>query len=168
MHADFVAQTTTMGKFIMKNLMRNSMMKNFLLILAMLFASQIAYADANISIQNAWVRASTPGKKIGAAYMTIKSSGNVEMVYAETTRAGSVEMHSMTMNNGVMKMRMLESLPVKANQPVSLAPGGLHLMLFDLNAPLKAGEKITFRLCFKNSAGKILEQTITAPVKENP
>lgn len=152
----------------MNNLMKISMMKKFLLILTIIFATPIAYADATISIQNAWVRASTPGQKIGAAYMTIKSNENVEMVYAETSRAGSVEMHSMTMNNGVMKMRMLESLPVKANQPASLAPGGLHLMLFDLDAPLKAGEKITFRLCFKNSAGKILEQTITAPVKENP
>lgn len=126
------------------------------------------YAEVNISIENAWVRASTPGQKIGAAYMTIKSNENVDMVYAETARAGSVEMHSMHMENGVMKMRMLESLPMKANQTVSLAPGGLHLMLFDLNAPFKTGEKVSFRLCFKNSAGKILELTISAPVKEAP
>lgn len=127
-----------------------------------------AHAEVKISIENAWVRASTPGQKVGAAYMTIKSNENIEMVYAETARAGSVEMHSMTMNNGVMKMRMLESLPVKANQPVSLAPGGLHLMLFDLTAPFKSGEKISFRLCFKNSTGNIVEQTITVPVKEAP
>lgn len=139
-----------------------------LLITGMFCASTFAFAQATITIENAWVRTSTPGQKVGAAYMTIKSNENVEMVYAETTRAGSVEMHSMTMNNGVMKMRMLESLEVKANQPVNLAPGGLHLMLFDLNAPFKAGEKVSFRLCFKNSAGKILEQTITAPVKEAP
>lgn len=127
-----------------------------------------AHAEVKISIENAWVRASAPGQKVGAAYMTIKSNENIEMVYAETARAGSVEMHSMTMNNGVMKMRMLESLPVKANQPVSLAPGGLHLMLFDLTAPFKSGEKISFRLCFKNSTGNIVEQTITVPVKEAP
>lgn len=131
-------------------------------------ASSLAYAEANITIKDAWIRASTPGQKIGAAYMTIKSNENVEMVYAETARAGSVEMHSMTMHNGVMKMRMLASLTVNANQAVSLAPGGLHLMLFDLNTPFKAGEKVSLRLCFKNSAGKILEQTMTIPVKENP
>lgn len=148
-----------------KNTMKTLFKFCFLLSLLM---TTNAYAEANIAIENAWIRASTPGQKVGAAYMTIKSSENVEMVYAETSRAGSVEMHSMTMQNGVMKMRMLESLAVKANQPVNLAPGGLHLMLFDLNAPLKAGEKVSFRLCFKNSAGKILEQTITAPVKEAP
>jgi copper(I)-binding protein len=127
-----------------------------------------AQAAPQILIENAWVRASTPGQKIGAAYLSIKSSENIDMVYAETARAGSVEMHSMTMENGVMKMRMMESLPIKANQTVNLAPGGLHLMLFDLNAPLKSGEKVSFRLCFKNDAGNIVEQNITAPVKEKP
>lgn len=148
----------------------NNAMKNlfkFCFFLLLLITTS-AHAQVKISIEDAWVRASKPGQKVAAAYMSIKSNENIEMVYAETARAGSVEMHSMTMNNGVMKMRMLESLEIQANQTVNLAPGGLHLMLFDLNAPFKTGEKVSFRLCFKNSAGKILEQTITAPVKEAP
>lgn len=138
----------------------------FLLTFALLMTTM--QAQAAVSISDAWIRASTPGQSVGAAYMRIQSSEDVSMVYAETERAGSVEMHSMTMHNGVMKMRHLESLTIPAGQAVSLAPGGLHLMLFELTAPFKAGEQVKFRLCFKNKQGAISEQFVTVPVKSAP
>lgn len=122
-------------------------------------------AETGVSISDAWVRAIAPGQSVGAAYMTLTSPQESTLVYAETESAGSVEIHSMTMDNGVMKMRMLEELTLKANQPEKLAPGGFHLMLFDLPKPLKAGEQVKFRLCFKDSAGKITDQFVTVPVK---
>lgn len=122
-------------------------------------------AETGVGISDAWVRANTPGQSVGAAYMTLTSPQESTLVYAETESAGSVEIHSMTMDNGVMKMRMLEELTLKANQPEKLAPGGFHLMLFDLPKPLKAGEQVKFRLCFKDSAGKITDQFVTVPVK---
>jgi len=126
--------------------------------------SGLAHADVNIS--NAWVRANAPGQSVGAAYMTLTSSKDSTLIYVESQSAGSVQIHSMTMNNGVMKMRMLEALDLKAGQPYKLAPGGFHLMLFDLKKPLKAGDKATFTLCFKDKAGKITHQNVTLDIKQ--
>jgi len=135
-----------------------------LLVLAGLLAACAAKAD--VKITEAWVRANAPGQTVGAAYMTLTSSQDSTLVFAETPAAGSVEIHSMSMNDGVMKMRMLEELPLKAGKPEKLAPGGFHLMLMDLKKPLTAGENVTFRLCFKDKANKITDQNITVPVKE--
>ncbi len=118
-----------------------------------------------VDISDAWVRANAPGQSVGAAYMTFTSPQDSSLVYVETDAAGSVEIHNMTMDNGVMKMRMLDELTLKANQPEKLAPGGFHLMLFDLPKPLTAGESIKFRLCFKDASGKITDQFVTVPVK---
>ncbi len=120
-----------------------------------------------VKITEAWVRASAPGQSVGAAYMTLTSPQDSALVYAETPAADSVEIHSMSMDNGVMKMRMLDELALKAGKPENLAPGGFHLMLFGLQKPLKAGENINFRLCFKDKTNKITEQNVTLPVKEN-
>ncbi|MGB7816122.1 MAG: copper chaperone PCu(A)C [Methylotenera sp.] len=134
------------------------------LVLAGLLAA--CSAKAGVEITDAWVRANAPGQSVGAAYMTLKSAEDSTFVFAETPAAGSVEIHSMSMANGVMKMRMLEELPLKAGKAEKLAPGGFHLMLLDLKKPLKAGEKVTFRLCFKDKTNKITDQTITLPIKE--
>ncbi|HSI29314.1 MAG TPA: copper chaperone PCu(A)C [Methylophilus sp.] len=122
-------------------------------------------AQAEVTISDAWVRSTNPGQSVAAAYLTLSSRENVSLVYVETERAGTTELHSMTMQNGVMKMRHVEDLPVTANKPVKLAHGGLHLMLFELPSPFKAGEQIKFRLCFKDKSGKIHEQFVSLPVK---
>jgi len=128
----------------------------------------LGIAHAEVKLSDAWVRASNPGQSVGAAYVTLSSAQDVTLVYAETERAGTVEMHSMTMQSGVMKMRSMEELPVPAGKPVKLAPGGLHLMLFELPTPFKAGEQVKFRLCFKDKQGKITDQFVTMPVKAAP
>lgn len=128
--------------------------------------TEIAPNEQAISISNAWVREPAPGQKIGAAYMTLNSPQDSKLVYVEAKEtAGSVEIHSMSMNNGVMKMRMLDELTLKANTPQTLAPGGFHLMMFDLKKPLKADEEIAFRLCFEDASGNITHQSITLEVK---
>lgn len=123
---------------------------------------------AEVKLTDAWVRASNPGQSVGAAYITLSSAEDITLVYVETERADSVELHSMTMQNGVMKMRSLEALPVPAGKLVKLAPGGLHLMLFELPTPFKVGEQVKFRLCFKDKQGKITDQFVTMPVKAAP
>ena len=128
----------------------------------------LGIAHAEVKLTDAWVRASNPGQSVGAAYVTLSSADDVTLVYAETERAGTVEMHSMTMQNGIMKMRSMEELPVPAGKPVKLAPGGLHLMLFELATPFKLGEQVKFRLCFKDKQGKITDQFVTMPVKAAP
>jgi copper(I)-binding protein len=136
-------------------------------VLAACQARPSAEADANISvaITDSWVRANAPGQSVGAAYMTLSSPQDSTLVYIETPVANTVEIHSMSMENNVMKMRMLEELPLKAGKPEKLSPGGFHLMLFDLTKPLKAGENAAFKLCFKDRAGNITHQSVSLPIK---
>jgi copper(I)-binding protein len=122
-------------------------------------------AKTEVTITDSWVRENAPGQSVGAAYMTLNSPQDSTLVYVETPVAGTVEIHSMSMENNVMKMRMLEELPLKAGKPEKLAPGGFHLMLFDLKAPLKAGENAAFKLCFKDKTGNITHQNVTLPIK---
>jgi periplasmic copper chaperone A len=119
-----------------------------------------------VKISDNWIRATAPGQAVGAAYMTLTSPQDSKLVYVETAAAGSVEIHNMTMENGVMKMRMLDELTLKANQAEKLAPGGFHLMLFDLKQQLKAGESATIKLCFKDNKGNITHQDVVLPIKE--
>ncbi len=118
-----------------------------------------------VKISDSWVRENAPGQSVGAAYMTLNSPQDSTLVYVETPAAGTVEIHSMQMENNVMKMRMLEELALKAGRPEKLAPSGFHLMLFDLKTPLKAGENAAFKLCFKDKAGKITHQNVILPIK---
>jgi periplasmic copper chaperone A len=137
--------------------------------LKLCFLSSLLFAlnaMADVAVSDAWVRANVPGQSVGAAYMTMSSPQDSTLVYIETPAAGKVEIHSMTMNNNVMKMRKLEELPLKAGKAEKLAPGGFHLMLFDLKKPLKAGNKANFKLCFKDKKGNITHQTVTLPIKE--
>ena len=123
--------------------------------------------NTEITISDAWVRKNAPGQEIGAAYMTLNSPTKSTLVYAEAIdTAGSVEIHSMSMDNGVMKMRMLDKLILEPNKPVALKPGGFHLMLFDLKAPLETDNSVVFRLCFKDVEGNIIEKMVTAPIKD--
>ena len=122
-----------------------------------------------ISITDNWVRATTEGQNIGAAYMTITSPTDTSLIKVESSASDSVEIHSMSMEKGVMKMRMLEELNIKANIPNKLAHGGFHLMLFDLKKPLKVGESVSFTLHFKNQAGKEVLSTVKSPIlSEHP
>jgi len=125
----------------------------------------LAFAANPVNVSDAWVRASAPGQSVGAAYMTLQSPTDTSLVKVESNAAGSVEIHSMTMKNGVMQMRMMETLPLSAGKPAKLEPGGFHLMLFDLKKPLKAGEKVKFTLHFKNKAGKTSVMQVVSPVK---
>ena len=122
-------------------------------------------ADTEIAITDNWVRENAPGQSVGAAYMTLNSPKDSTLIKVETPAAGTVEIHSLSMDKGVMKMRMLEELPLKAGKPEKLAPGGLHLMLFDLKTPLKSGKNVVFKLSFKNNAGKITQQNVILPIK---
>lgn len=141
-----------------------ALLLRLLLIVFASFSGTTASASDAVSIQNAWVRATAPGQDVGAAYMTFNSRQDVNLIHVESDVTKSVEIHSMAMQNGVMKMRMLQNLPIKAGKPYKLEPGGFHLMLFDLKKPLTAGQHVNFELTFK-SGGTEFKQSIKAPVQ---
>lgn len=127
-------------------------------------SASVAAADA-VQISNAWARATAPGQEVGAAYMTLKSATPLQVIEAETKIADAVEIHEMSMKDGVMKMRMMEVLDLPAGKEVYLEPGGFHFMLFDLKEPLKAGSSFDLVLNIKDAQGKTSKHTVKVPVK---
>lgn len=121
-----------------------------------------------VSITDVWVRPTNPGQEVGAAYMTLTSANDTNLVSIESDASNSVEIHNMTMENGVMKMRMLETLPLKAGVAYKLTPGGFHLMLFDLKNPLTEGKEVNFVMTFKNKNKTLSTQKIKAKVQAPP
>lgn len=138
------------------------------LLSAMFIASILISACSkqdSIEIKNQWVRASNDGQDVSAAYMTIVSNEDTSLIAIDSDVADVIEIHSMSMENGVMKMRMLDTLDLIAGKPTELSPGGFHLMLFDLKKPLTAGKEAHFTLHFKNKAGQEKTISITSPIK---
>jgi len=144
--------TTTRSVFSSQHPLR------FLLILVLVLCGSTAHAKDSVTIDDAWVRPTNPGQDVGAAYMTLTSTQDTTLIKVESSITKSVEIHSMTMQNGVMKMRMLKNLTLKAGEPYKLAPGGFHLMLFDLKKPLAVGDTVEFSLTFKDGATEFKQQ----------
>lgn len=130
-------------------------------------AADVAKTQDIVTITQPWVRATNPGQSVGAAYMTLSSAQDVTLTKVESDLTDSVEIHSMSMQNGVMKMRMLDTLPLAAGKPYKLAPGGFHLMLFDLKKPLNVGEQVNFVLNFKHKNNTEFKQNIKVMVKSS-
>lgn len=133
----------------------------------LLLVTFAVHAGEPVEVSRAWARATAPGQDTGAAYMELKSPSDLTLVKVETAAADAVEIHKMTMKNGVMEMRMLEALELPAGKVVKLEPGGFHLMLFDLKKPLKIGESVGTTLHFKDKAGKTSTMKVSLPVKRS-
>jgi copper(I)-binding protein len=111
----------------------------------------------DLVITQAWSRATPGGAKVGGGYLTIENKGSVpdRLIGGSTDVAGTVQIHEMAVNNGVMTMRPLDNgLTIEPGKTVKLAPGGFHLMLLDLKNPLKQGDKLPVTLEFEK-AGKV-------------
>lgn len=111
-------------------------------IAALLCAAQAWAGD--ITISGAWTRTTAPGQESAAMQFSITSKKEALLVAISSPVAGDVEMHSMTHDNGVMKMHAIESLPLPAGKAVDLGASGNHIMLLNLKKPLKAGESVPF------------------------
>jgi hypothetical protein len=101
-----------------------------------------------LSLVDGWVRTAPPTAKVMAGFGNLHNPGTVESTLVRVTspQFGRVEVHEMSMDGGVMKMRALESIKVEAGESIALAPGGTHLMLFDPVAPLASGDRVEVKL----------------------
>jgi hypothetical protein len=107
------------------------------------------FKAGSLTLQHPWTRA-TAGK-VGAGYTIIVNSGKTadQLVSASSPAVDKVEIHTMTMDGGVMKMRPLpDGIAIPAGGTARLAPGGYHLMLLGLKAPLVAGKLVPLTLNF--------------------
>ena len=110
----------------------------------------------NITINDPYVRAVPPMVKTSAAFMQIQNGDKVErlVVDAATPAAGAVELHMHTNDDGVMRMRRIPHIHLPPGETVALQPGGLHIMLFDLEAPLEPGDELPVTLTFEDGSTK--------------
>jgi copper(I)-binding protein len=130
-------------------------------IAAILLASCGVSAPPKVSIDDAWARATLPGQMSSAAYFTIRNDGGPDELLSVSTTAANASLHSTTMDNGVMRMRPETRIDVPANSTVELRPGGTHIMLMGLKAPLAAGSTIDLDLKFEKSG----DRHVTASVR---
>jgi len=110
-----------------------------------------SYKAGTIEIERPWARATPKGATIGAGYMKITNTGTVpdRLVGGSVSFAQRFEVHSMTMEQGVMKMREVkDGLEIKPGETVELKPGGFHVMFVGLKEPLKQGEDLSVTLKF--------------------
>ena len=116
-----------------------------------------------IKIENAYTRATMPGQQVAAGFMKIENKGATDqLLSASSPAAGEVQLHEMAMDGNVMKMRQVRDIPVPAGGAVELKPGGLHLMLMNIKAPLVAGETVPVKLKFAKAGEVDLKLPINA------
>ena len=136
-------------------------------ILSQFASAQPAATPSPVTVSNAWAKTTVPGGKVSAAYMDIKSTAPVKLLKAETSIAGNVEIHNMSMKDGVMEMEAVEAIDVPANKTVSLKPGGYHVMLMMLAASINQGDSVPIKLTFEGADKKLFTVDVKAKAKES-
>jgi len=121
------------------------------MIAAMLLAAvALPAAAANVQVTDVWARATMPGQKVSAAYMTIQSDVDAKLVGVASAAVPRVELHEMKMDGEVMRMREVRTLDLPKGKPVKLESGGYHIMLMNLGKPIAAGDAVPLTLTIEN------------------
>lgn len=142
------------------------MLRISLLAAGLLFSAGVLAAAADqVSVQDPYVRLAPPGAPATGAFMVLKNGGDkdVKVVKADNPASKVTEMHSHVNDNGVMKMRPVPGIDIKAKGEAVLKPGGLHIMLIDLKAPMKEGEVVPITLEFDDGSSKKVEAKVVRP-----
>jgi len=137
-------------------------MKNGIAVVLLALACN-AWAQT-VQVQEPWVRATVSTTGTGA-YMRLTASADTRLVDVRSSVAGIAEIHEMSMQGDVMKMRSVDQLALPAGKAVELKPGGYHVMLMDLKAPVKVGDHVPLTLVFQNAAGKRETQDVVLSVR---
>jgi copper(I)-binding protein len=128
------------------------------------FASYAAGNAAGIEVSGGWIRASAPGQDQGGADLSIFSKQSATLVGASSPVCKTVQLHTMTNENGMMKMREVKTIDIPAGKRVNLRESGYHLMLMGLKAPFKEGETVPLTLSFKVGKQGVVKVKTTAEV----
>jgi copper(I)-binding protein len=124
--------------------------------IALVVPNALLAQGSPLRIEQPFARATAPTARAGGAYMTIVNGGSAadRLLRAESTVAARVELHTVIKEGDVMRMREVPGIDVPANGKAMLAPGGFHIMLMELKAPLKAGDTAAITLVFEK-AGRV-------------
>ncbi len=130
---------------------------------AMIFAAFPVMAQ--VTVKEPWVRATVSQQKATGAFMQLTSAQDARLVEAKSPVAGVVEVHEMTMEKDIMKMRAIPGLDLPAGKAVELKPGGYHVMLMDLKQQMKEGEIVPLTLVVEGKDKKRSTIEVKASVK---
>lgn len=103
----------------------------------------------SVEVRDAWIRGTVPAQRATGAFMELTGKSNARLVAVESPAAGVVEIHNMSMKDGVMRMFPVDGVDVPAGKTVKLAPGGYHVMLMALKQQMKAGDSVPLKLTFE-------------------
>jgi copper(I)-binding protein len=119
-------------------------------------------AADQITVIDPYVTMAPPNATATAAYMVLKNDGSAEikLTKVDDNAAKATELHAHIHEGGMMKMRQVPDIALAAKSETALQPGGLHIMLIGLTAPLKEGDKIAFTLSFSDGSSKQIEATV--------
>lgn len=143
----------------------NQSIRTFAAAAVLALAAGSALAQANVSVKDAWVRATVPQQKATGAFMQLQAASDSKFVSASSPLTPNVEVHEMAMHGDVMRMRQVQSVELPAGKQVDLKPGGHHIMLLNLKAQVKEGDTVPFTLVFEGKDGKRETVEIKAPVR---
>jgi copper(I)-binding protein len=134
------------------------MPKKFMLFITLAIILAACSAPGDIEVHQAWVRPTAQGEN-AAVYFTIHNHSDNDdvLIGASTTAAEVIEIHESKMENDVMQMNMVSSLPLAADTEVTFGPGGLHMMLVNVKQELILGDHIGLILHFQNHEDIVVE-----------
>lgn len=147
-------------------------MKKLFLFLLLSFIGKAAALEtpdeSMLLVEKAYVRATIPGTSHSSSYMEIENKGKstITLLGASSKASPRIEIHQHTMVDGMMRMRKINSIDIKPNERVKLQPSGLHLMLFDVEKPLKAQQSIELTLNFSNNVSVTIPTSVYSPAQE--
>jgi copper(I)-binding protein len=119
-----------------------------------------------VSVADSWVRAAVRGQMATGAFMSLTAKENTRLVSVSSPVAGVAQIHEMKMDKDVMKMTALPNgLELPAGQTIELKPGGYHIMLMDLKAPITTDSTVPLTLTFQDAAGRPSTVELKLPVK---
>lgn len=142
-------------------------MKRVSLFTASLLFSAGVFAGAadQVVVQDPYVRLAPPNAPATGAFMVIKNNGDkdIKVVKAENPASKVTELHTHLNEGGVMKMRPVQSVDIKAKGEAVLKPGGLHVMLIDLKAAMKEGDIVPITFTFDDGSTKKVDAKVVRP-----
>ena len=150
---------------MLRSILIGALAPAFLVVSATAQEAGQTYKIGSLVLEAPWARATPAGARVGGGYLKITNTGQQpdRLIGGSLPVAASVEVHEMTMNDGVMKMRKLDGLQIQPGQTVELRPGSFHLMFMGLREGLKEKQTIKGTLVFEK-AGTVEVEYRVAPI----
>ena len=130
------------------------------------FLAPLAATQAQVTVNEPWVRATVASQKATGAFMNLSAASSARLVSAKSPAANIVEIHEMVMEGNLMKMRAIPGIEIPAGQTLNLKPGSYHVMLIDLKKPLAKGEIVPITLKVEGKDKKVEAVEIKAEVRD--